>query len=441
MIPLADHQLKALRKLHNGCVLRGAVGTGKSRTALAWYYIGEGGDIFSEKFVQLRSPTPLYIITTARKRDTLDWEAECIPFRIDGITVDSWNNIGKYKDVKDCVFIFDEQRTTSGKKWAKTFIRIARNNRWIMLSATPGDKWWDYRALFVANGFYRNFTDFDIQHCVFSRFTGGYHKVTGYRNVGILMMHRNDILVRMDLKRSVRYIHDTFDTTYDPLLYRTIAKKRWNPWKDAPIVNASELCQCLRKVTNTDISRANAVLTILEYHEKAIIFYNYDYELDILRSLAYGPDTVVAEWNGHKHEPVPECEQWVYLVQYTAGSEGWNCVSCDTIIFYSQNYSYRTMVQAAGRIDRLNSPYETLYYFHIKSDAPIDKAISRALKEKKEFNEKEFFEKLPPYQPEIPMVRPIEPLKWEDFTLDLKTGMLTSKFAKNATSIMKERGE
>lgn len=385
---LRDYQLEAIGKLRTGSILCGKVGSGKSRTALAWYYILCGGDVTSKRYTKMKEPKDLYIITTARKRDTAEWEYEMIPFKIKA-AVDSWNNIKKYREVKNAVFIFDEQRVVGSGAWVKSFLKIVRNNTWILLSATPGDRWTDYIPVFVANGFYRNRTEFNREHCIFSRFTN-YPKITGYRNQGLLLKHKNDILVPMRFERDVERIHDQFITSYDQLLYRDIFKRRWNIWRDTPIVNAAELCQCLRKVVNTDISRINAVLTILQYHEKAIIFYNYDYELEILRNLAYGPDTAVAEWNGHKHEPIPDCEQWVYLVQYNAGAEGWNCVSCDTIIFFSQNYSYRTMVQAAGRIDRMNSPYEKLYYYHLKSDAPIDKAISRALKMKKDFNERDF---------------------------------------------------
>ena len=386
---LRDYQVEALGKLRNGCILYGKVGSGKSRTALAWYYTLCGGDVTTTRYSKMKDPIDLYIITTARKRDTFEWEQELIPFRIKDAVVDSWNNIKKYKDVKDAVFIFDEQRVVGSGAWVKAFLRIARYNRWILLSATPGDRWTDYIPVFVANGFYRNRTEFTREHCIYSRFTN-YPKVTGYRNQGLLLKHRNDILVPMNFERDVSKVHDHFITGYDPYQYDSIAKRRWNPWTDTPIINASELCQCLRKVVNTDISRSNAVLTILQYHPKAIIFYNYDYELEILRGLAYQPDTLVAEWNGHKHEPIPDAEDWVYLVQYTAGAEGWNCVSCDTIIFYSQNYSYRAMVQAAGRIDRMNSPYDKLYYFHLKSNAPIDKAIARALATKKDFNESDF---------------------------------------------------
>lgn len=394
-ISLRDYQIEALGKLRNGCILCGKVGSGKSRTALAWYYTLCGGQVNTDHYIPMKDPLDLYIITTARKRDTMEWEQEFIPFMIGTerysakVTVDSWNNIKKYKEVTNAVFIFDEQRVVGSGAWVKAFLKITKQNRWILLSATPGDRWTDYIPVFVANGFYRNRTEFNREHCIFSRFTS-YPKVTGYRNEGLLIRHRNDILIPMRFERPVERIHEQFITSYDPYIYNAVAKRRWNPWTDSPVVNAAELCQCLRKVVNNDISRANAVLTILEYHPKAIIFYNYDYELECLRSLAYDPDTVVAEWNGHKHDGIPTNEEWVYLVQYTAGAEGWNCVSTDTIIFYSQNYSYRTMVQAAGRIDRLNSPYEKLYYFHLKSNAPIDKAISAALAMKKDFNEKDF---------------------------------------------------
>ena len=398
VIPLYDYQIEALNKLHNGCILCGKVGSGKSRTALAWYYILCGGQVNTSRYIRMKNPKDLYIITTARKRDTMEWEFEFIPFQIgtdkykSAVTVDSWNNIKKYKDVKDAVFIFDEQRVVGNGAWVKTFLRITRNNQWILLSATPGDRWSDYIPVFIANGFYKNRSDFNNQHVIFSRFTS-YPKIDKYVNTGKLMKHRNDILVPMNFERKVERVHQQVVVEYDKYIYDSIAKRRWNPWTNAPVVNAAELCQCLRHAVNENPSRIAAVLKILSFHPRAIIFYNYDYELEILRSQAYSPETVVAEWNGHKHEPIPDCENWVYLVQYNAGSEGWNCIETDTIIFYSQNYSYRTMVQAAGRIDRLSSPYDKLYYYHIKSEAPIDKAITRALAMKKDFNENDFSRK------------------------------------------------
>ena len=129
---------------------------------------------------------------------------------------------------------------------------------------------------------------------------------------------------------------------------------------------------------------------LFDKHDRAIIFYNYDYELMILRSLAEMKNIKYAEWNGKKHEELPTGEKWLYFVQYTAGAEGWNCITTDTIIFYSQNYSYKMTEQAEGRIDRMNTPYKDLYYYHVRSNAPIDIAILRALKEKRNFNERAF---------------------------------------------------
>ena len=98
----------------------------------------------------------------------------------------------------------------------------------------------------------------------------------------------------------------------------------------------------------------------------------------------------IAEWNGHNHEDIPKTSTWVYIVQYTAGAEGWNCIETDTIIFYSQNYSYKVITQSAGRIDRLNTPFTDLNYYHLYSMSPIDLAIKKAFDCKKDFNEKRF---------------------------------------------------
>lgn len=397
-----DYQLDAIRKMHNGCILCGGVGSGKSRTSLAYYYSRMGGDLYdtSKKFSMMTHPKDLYIITTARKRDTAEWSVDMAPFLLsphpeanaydNQVIVDSWNNIEKYVNVKDAFFIFDEQRVVGYGKWAKTFIKIARNNEWILLSATPGDKWEDYMAVFIANGFYRNKSEFEYYHIVYNPRTT-FPQVLQYINVDLLIQHRDELLVDMDFKRKTTSHHEEIAVKYDGELISQVIKTRQN-LEGAPIENAAQFCSVLRQITFSDESRVVALLELIEKHPTAIIFYNYDFELDILKSINYGDGVEVAEWNGHKHEPVPTSSKWVYLVNYAAGAEGWNCITTDTIIFYSQNYSWRIMNQAQGRIDRLNTPYMNLWYYHFVSRSPIDKAITRALKAKGKFNEGRFYE-------------------------------------------------
>jgi hypothetical protein len=398
-IQLRDYQEKAIDNMKNGCILCGGVGSGKSRTALAYYFRECGGD-WKNGYSPMTQPRDLYIITTARKRDTLEWEGEMGPFLISkdksisyyddvNVVVDSWNNIKKYKNVYGAFFIFDEQRVVGSGAWVKAFYNIARKNKWILLSATPGDTWSDYIPVFIANGFYKNKTQFQREHIIWNPRVK-FPKVDRYIGTNKLIKYRNQILVEMDFERETVSHHEDTWVNYDILKYKEINKTRWNPFKDQPIVNAAELCYLLRKVVNSDDSRQVALLELFEKHPKLIIFYNFDYELDILKSIYYGENVEIAEWNGHKHQPIPNTKRWVYLVQYTAGAEGWNCITTDTIAFYSQNYSYKVMEQARGRIDRLNTPYTDLYYYHIKSRSPIDLAISRALSAKKKFNEGKF---------------------------------------------------
>lgn len=376
-IPLYTHQRLAVEQLKNGSILCGGVGTGKSRTALVYYW---------EKVLRQKLQGPsLYIITTARKRDTMDWEKEAEPFPFP-FKVDSWNNIAKYIDIHDAFFLFDEHRAIGSGKWAKSFIKIAKNNQWILLTATPGDTWMDYIPVFIAHGYYRNKTDFCNQHVVYSRYSK-YPKIDRYEKTGILLKHRNDILVNMEFKKKTVPHKETIWVAYDREKSKLIWQTRWDPWKDEPFQNAGALCYALRRVSNDDIRRFMAVIDILRAHSKAIVFYNFDYELEGLRTLFARFDIPFSEWNGHNHESIPEGDRWAYLVQYTAGAEGWNCIETDTLIFYSANYSYKTMQQAAGRIDRLNTPYTDLYYYHLCSRSGIDMAIQKALKEKRNFNE------------------------------------------------------
>lgn len=395
-ISLYDYQLDAVNRMKNGCILCGGVGSGKSRTSLAYYYKEQGGEIGTNRYIPMQNPRDLYIITTARKRDTKEWQEEFGIFRISDnpdcnfyrnkVVVDSWNNIKKYKDVYGAFFIFDEQRVVGSGAWVKAFLNITRKNDWILLSATPGDTWQDYIPVFVANGFYKNKTEFCREHIVYSRFTK-YPKIDHYINTGRLIRLRNDILVDMDFHRNTIAHHEDIYCGYDISMYKDVTKLRWNPYTNQPIANAADLCRTWRKIVNSDESRQIALLELFEKHPKMIVFYNFDYELDILRGLYYGENVQIAEWNGHRHEPIPGGSKWIYLVNYTAGAEGWNCVTTDTIVFYSQNYSYKIMQQAAGRIDRLNTRFVDLYYYHFKSRSGIDLAISRALSQKRNFNE------------------------------------------------------
>ena len=398
-ISLYDYQLDAVNRMQNGCILCGGVGSGKSRTSLAYYYKEQGGILGTKDYIPMNNPKDLYIITTARKRDTKEWEGELVPFLLatdpeinyykNKIIIDSWNNIGKYSDVSDAFFIFDEQRVVGSGAWVKHFLKIAKKNNWILLSATPGDTWSDYIPVFIANGFYKNRTEFSREHIVYSRYTK-FPKIDRYLNTGRLIRLRNKILVDMDFKRLTVSHHEDIYVKYDIPLYKEVSRNRWDIYKNEPIVNASGLCYVWRRIVNSDDSRQLALLELFDKHPKIIVFYNFDYELDILKGLYYGYNVDIAEWNGHKHQPIPDSDRWVYLVNYTAGAEGWNCIRTDTIVFYSQNYSYKVMQQAAGRIDRLNTPYLDLYYYHLKSRSGIDLAISKALSQKKKFNEQKF---------------------------------------------------
>lgn len=400
-VELAKHQLEAVSKLSNGKILCGGVGTGKSTTAIAYFFTQEcGGELKKNgEFGEMQTPKDLYIITTARKRDTLDWEGECAQYMLSTdpsisfggvkVTVDSWNNIKKYVDVTGAFFIFDEQRLIGSGVWVKSFYKIVAANRWILLSATPGDTWADYIPVFVANGLYKNKTDFTRQHAVYSRYTK-YPKIDRYVEQARLIRYKKSLLVDMPYVRTTVSNREIIPVSYNKEHFDLALKKRWSIFTDSPIKDVSELFRTMRQIVNTDQSRLDAVVELFKQHPKLIIFYNFNYELEMLRGLRDALGVEVAEWNGHNHEMIPEGDKWLYLVQYTAGAEGWNCITTDTIVFFSLNYSYRVMHQAEGRINRMNTPYTDLYYFTLRSSSKIDLAVWKTLKQKKNFNESSF---------------------------------------------------
>lgn len=386
---LSKHQLDAIEKLQTGSILCGRVGSGKSRTAIGYFLLK-----VCTRFENPRSPIPLYIITTAKKRDSHEWEEECAIFSMESrkIVVDSWNNLHKYEDVEKAFFIFDEQRVVGSGSWVKSFLKITKSNQWILLSATPGDTWMDYIPVFIANRFYKNRTEFVRRHVVFSRFAK-YPKVDHYVNISRLELFRSLILVDMDYEHKIEKTVTDMRVPYDSQLYLKALKNRWDVYDDKPIQDAGSLCYILRRVTNSHPDRLQVVKKLLNRHKKVIIFYNFDYELGLLKDFLCKEEVIYRQWNGHKHEELPDTDRWAYLVQYTAGSEGWNCVETNAIIFYSLNYSYKVMTQAAGRIDRMNTPFPILYYYRIVSNSSIDRSISQALSEKKTFNENAFLAK------------------------------------------------
>ena len=406
---LRDDQLEAIKKMKNGCILCGGVGSGKTLTSLGYYYIYNGGswqwlEGRVTEYVRMSCPLNLIIITTAATRDKHGWDREMAYYFLsqdpdlnvynNTIVVDSWNNITKYKDVSNSFFIFDEQRVVGSTRapWVQAFLAICKRNHWILLSATPGDNWKDYVPIFIANGFIRNQSEFYNRHVVLKP-NVPYRAIQRYLEEERLEQFRQQILVPINFERSVQYMNEDLLVPYDIHAYKSLWKNRWDFENDEPIESMSRLCFLLRKIVNSDESRIRMVQFYAMLHCRSIIFYNYDYELDILRAIEWESDMKVAEWNGHQHDPLPEGDKWVYFVNYAAGSEGWNCITCNTVIFYSSNYSYKIMEQAKGRIDRANTPFDTLYYYYVKSKAPIDLAISRALANKKDFNERSFYRK------------------------------------------------
>lgn len=402
-INLYEHQKDALDKLKSGSILQGGVGSGKSRTALAYYFIKEcGGKIKINGqggYSPMRKPMDLYIITTARKRDSLEWEQECCPFLLSPhkktsggdvkVVIDSWNNIQKYKDVKNAFFIFDEQKVIGSGAWVKAFLKICQSNRWILLSATPGDTWMDYIPVFIANGFYKNRTEFIRRHVVYNNFSR-FPKIDHYIEGGRLSRLREEITVKMHFRKKTIAHDKVIITDFDRELFNTVMVKRWHVYEDRPIKDVSELCYVMRKVVNSDRSRLEAVCNLSEKHARLIVFYNFNYELELLLALGRELHITTKQWNGHKHETIPDDEVWLYLVQYTAGAEAWNCIETNATVFYSQNYSYKTTIQAAGRIDRINTPFTDLYYYYLRSNSTIDLAIQKALRNKQNFNENRF---------------------------------------------------
>lgn len=389
MIDLMEHQLDAIDNLKNGSVLWGGVGSGKSAAVLGYYMKNE-------------TPRDIIVITTAKKRDSLDWENEAAKFGIStkpelslggSLTVDSWNNVRKYNNVYGKFVIFDEQRVVGHGAWTKSFLKIAKKNHWVLLSATPGDTWMDYAPIFIANGFFKNRSEFIQRHVVYVPFVK-YPKIDKYIGVVYLEQMRDKVLVEMPYETKAERRLTWVECDYDREKFDQVWKKRWNMFDNKPIADVAELFRLMRKIVNMDPSRTNKIRELMQAHSKLVIFYNFDYELGLLRSMGMHEDIEVGEWNGHRKTAIPNTDRWLYLVQYMAGAEGWNCTETNAMVFYSMTYSYKNFEQAQGRIDRLDTPFKTLYYYVFVTNSIIDRAIRRSLASKRSFNERKFMSKI-----------------------------------------------
>lgn len=400
-ITLYAHQQEALDKLHNGAILNGTVGSGKSITGLAYYFTKVcNGNLDT---LEMGKKIDIYIITTAMKRDKKEWDAECARYLLSTepakcyhgvkVVIDSWNNIKKYEGVSGAFFLFDEQRVVGNGAWVKAFLKIAKVNQWILLSGTPGDSYMDYIPVFIANGFYCNRTEFIRNHVIYKRYLK-YPAVERFVGTKKLAYLREKVLIDMNFKRATLAHHETIIVPYNVDIYKQLLKTRWNVYESRPVETSAELCYLLRKTVNSDYRRLDALANLLSQHKRAIIFFNHTYEAELIIELCKSLDIPCARWDGKKHEQIPKTDAWAYIVQYAAGDSGWNCTDTDTVIFYSQSYSYKSTVQAAGRIDRLNTPFTDLYFFHLRSNAGIDRAINAALKRKQEFNATRYIKKL-----------------------------------------------
>lgn len=392
---LMPHQLEVIEKLDNGKILHGSVGDGKTFAIMGYYVAKE----------LPKWPRDIYVITTAKKRDLLDWEKAAAQFAIGTIpeetiggvlSVDSWNNLKNYTEIQDAFFIFDEQRLIGSGEWVKAFIKIAKNNRWVMLSATPGDTWMDYVPVFVANGYYKNRTEFKRKHVIYDSYYVKYPKIKGYINEFKLELLRNEVLVEMPfIKHTIRHMNYT-DVGYDKRDYNRIKLERWNIFDQLPVKDAAEKWRLMRRVVNQDPSRLAKLREIITWHPRLIVWYNFNYELNILLDLA--GEIPTSQYNGHVHDPVPEGDNWVYLVQYVAGAEAWDCTATDAMVLYSLPDSYKNFSQCLGRIDRLNTPYTDLFYYLLVSDSIVDVARKASLESKKNFNEKRFIKEMEEFE-------------------------------------------
>lgn len=373
---LRPAQRDAVDRMHDGCVLLGRTGSGKTMTALGYW-------------LKVHAQQDLYVVTTPAKRDAMEWEGDSAKLGqyLPPERVVSWNKIKDFEYLESAFVVFDEQRVSGSGKWVKSFLKIAKSNDWILLSATPGDVWIDWLPLFIANGFYRTRTQFTDRHVIWDPHTR-YPRIKRYIEEDRLERCQEAICVYLASPNPIsRMVHDEL-VSYDSRKYAEVTRKRWNPFEVRPMMDAGELCRVQRRIVLENVCREEALERLLKGHPRALVFYSYNYELEAIKAVCERLGRSYGQRNGHRHDPVPVSkEPWVYIVQYQS-ADAWNCISTNIAILYSLPYSWRQQEQAMGRIDRMNTPFDELHYYRLMTDSTIDNAILACLDRKETFNER-----------------------------------------------------
>lgn len=373
---LRPAQRDAVDRMHDGCVLLGRTGSGKTMTALGYW-------------LKVHAQQDLYVVTTPAKRDAMEWEGDSAKLGqyLPPERVVSWNKIKDFEYLESAFVVFDEQRVSGSGKWVKSFLKIAKRNDWILLSATPGDVWIDWLPLFIANGFYRTRTQFTDRHVIWDPHTR-YPRIKRYIEEDRLERCQEAICVYLASPNPIsRMVHDEL-VSYDSRKYAEVTRKRWNPFEVRPMMDAGELCRVQRRIVLENVCREEALERLLKGHPRALVFYSYNYELEAIKAVCERLGRSYGQRNGHRHDPVPVSkEPWVYIVQYQS-ADAWNCISTNIAILYSLPYSWRQQEQAMGRIDRMNTPFDELHYYRLMTDSTIDNAILACLDRKETFNER-----------------------------------------------------
>lgn len=127
---------------------------------------------------------------------------------------------------------------------------------------------------------------------------------------------------------------------------------------------------------NKKLKELDEILSdLLEETPKAIVVYQYQQDLDELKTLKY-------DWTT---DPTEFPEKQLLFLQY-GQSEGLNLQYCNQMIFYSYDYSFLNYEQMTGRIYR-NGQKNNVVYTILISKGTIEEQIWWAIKNKKSRDE------------------------------------------------------
>lgn len=399
---LYEFQKKAVKALLDGkklCIA--TMGAGKGSISLNWAHA--------------QGKPNVLVITTASKRDVKtaeglnDFENEADAWfpewrkSLSSFQVVSWQGLAKWVNanflhLKDYAIIADEiacMKAGVSSQRGKAFLKITnQTDCWTGYTGTPGDRWIDMHAYFVATHKVKNKTEFLKRFCQMQTFRG-FPEIIGYNRTDILRGWWREIADTVDTSEMTRQLPAETHKVINfpaPTGYKKCVQTRIHPTTGDFMDTTGKVTATLRQMCSSGLKMRWVSDFVENLGERAVIFYNFIEEGNLLeetikKALPEGAKVWRVDGSHHDVPTAETCgEHDIVITQWAAGAMGLNLQFMNHWISLSPNYSYSISTQARGRIKRIGQE-KHMNFWYLMCEDTIEEDVYKCLRNKSDFAE------------------------------------------------------